>query len=67
MEEKNNCKDRKEKKMKIQDYLIEELKRLNRQNDLLEKQINQGKAAKNEFELIIKNTLAMCEIAKALQ
>ena len=53
--------------MKIEEYMLDELKRLNRRNDLLEKEIN-----KNEFlnltleEEIQKNTLAMCEIAKVL-
>lgn len=51
--------------MEIRDYLLDEMKRLNRRNDILEKNIN-----KNEFtslgveEAIQKNTLAMCEIAK---
>ena len=53
--------------MEVKDYLKDELKRLNRQNDLLEKQINQGKAIKNEPEQIIKNALAMCKIAKAIK
>lgn len=53
--------------MKIEEYMLDELKRLNRRNDLLEKKIN-----KNEFlnlaleEEIQKNTLTMCEIAKVL-
>ena len=53
--------------MGIRDFLNDELKRLNRQNDLLEKEAN-----KNQFvnlgieEAIQKNTLAMCEIAKIL-
>ena len=50
--------------MEIKDYLKDELKRLNRMNDLLEKKINQGQAAGYEPEQIVKNTLAMCEIAK---
>lgn len=51
--------------MNIRDYLLDEMKRLNRLNDSLEKNIN-----KNEFtslgveETIQKNALAMCEIAK---
>ncbi len=53
--------------MEIRDYLKDELKRLNRRNDLLEKEAN-----KSQFinlgveEAIQKNTLAMCEIAKVL-
>lgn len=52
--------------MDIKDYLLDEMKRLNRRNDILEKQAN-----KSEFvdlgveETIQKNALAMCEIAKA--
>lgn len=52
--------------MSIQDYLMDELKRLNRMNDLLEKQINQGKAFNNEPEQIICNVRAMCSIADRL-
>lgn len=50
--------------MNINDYLKDELKRLNRMNDLLEKKINQGQAMNDEPEQIICNVLAMCEIAK---
>lgn len=50
--------------MEIKDYLKDELKRLNRMNDLLEKKINQGNAINNEPEQIICNVNAMCEIAK---
>ena len=52
--------------MEIKDYMLDEMKRLNRRNDILEK-----KANKSEFvnlgleEAIQKNALAMCEIAKA--
>ncbi len=49
--------------MGINDYLKDELKRLNRMNDLLEKKINQGQAVNNEPEQIVNNVLAMCEIA----
>lgn len=54
--------------MEIREYILDEMKRLNRRNDILEKQVN-----KSEFvnlgieEAIQKNALAMCEIAKALQ
>ena len=57
--------EKKKKSMNIRDYLLDEMKRLNRRNDILEKNIN-----KNEFtslgveEAIQKNALAMCEIAK---
>ena len=50
--------------MNINDYLKDELKRLNRMNDLLEKKINQGQAINDEPEQIVFNVLAMCEIAK---
>lgn len=52
--------------MEIKDYLLDEIKRLNRRNDILEKRAN-----KSEFvnigieEAIQKNALAICEIAKA--
>lgn len=53
--------------MEIQDYLKDELKRLNRMNDLLEKKINQGNAKSNEPEQIVKNTNAMCKIADVIR
>lgn len=49
--------------MNVNDYLKDELKRLNRMNDLLEKKINQGQAINDEPEQIVFNVLAMCEIA----
>lgn len=52
------------RKMNITDYLKDEIKRLNRLNDGLEKKINQGNAVNNEPEQIICNVNAMCEIAK---
>lgn len=53
--------------MEIKDYLLDELKRLNRQNDLLEKQVNKSDSILIPvYEAINKNTLAMCEIAKVL-
>ena len=39
--------------MEIQDYLKDELKRLNRMNDLLEKKINQDLVISNEPEQIV--------------
>lgn len=53
--------------MDLRDYLKDELKRLNRMNDLLEKNINQGVATKSEPEQIVNNVLAMCEIANKLK
>lgn len=53
--------------MEVKDYLKDELKRLNRRNDLLEKQLN-SEVYINCLaieEQIKNNTLAMCEIAKA--
>lgn len=49
--------------MNTSDYLLDELKRLNRMNDLLEKKINQGNGFNNDPEQIVKNVNAMCEIA----
>lgn len=56
----------KEKKMEIKDCLKDELKRLNRINDLLEKQINQGSIKDSEPEQIVNNVKAMCEIANTI-
>ena len=52
--------------MKIRDYMLDEMKRLNRLNDYLEKTINKS----NNLNLAIyqeiqKNAIAMVEIAKA--
>lgn len=47
----------------IQAKLEEELKRLNRLNDKLEKAF-ESSINKNEPEQIVKNIYAMCEIAK---
>lgn len=44
------------------EILIQEIKRLNRLNEVYEKNILKEKYD-NEPELIIKNVLAMCEIA----
>lgn len=52
--------------METQDYLKDEMKRLNRMNDILEKRINQGKGNNAEPERIVHNVKAMCEIAIAL-
>lgn len=53
--------------MEIKDYLKEEMKRLNRRNDLLEKNLNQSNIVKIDIEEQIKNNvLAMCEITKTL-
>lgn len=51
---------------KINIILLDELKRLNRQNDLLEKKINTNTLTDNEPEQVVKNVLAMCEIADRL-
>ncbi len=53
--------------MEVEYYLKDEMKRLNRMNDLSEKKINQGNAMDNEPEQIVNNVLAMCEIAKILR
>lgn len=53
--------------METKDYLKDELKRLNRRNDLLEKEVNKTTSTNLAIEETIKNnTLAMCEIAKVL-
>lgn len=52
--------------MEVKDYLIDELKRLNRMNELLEKQINQGSVKDDEPERIVSNVKAMCEIANTI-
>ena len=48
--------------MEMQVYLKDELKRLNRMNDLLEKEFNQGSIKNSEPEQIVNNVQAMCEI-----
>lgn len=53
--------------MNTVEYLKDELKRLNRMNDLLEKKINKGEAINKEPEQIVDNVLAMCEIANSLR
>ncbi len=52
--------------MEIRDYLKDEIKRLNRMNDLLEKKINQWQTINNEPEQIVCNVKAMCEIANII-
>lgn len=53
--------------MNTVEYLKDELKRLNRMNDLLEKEINKGAVINKEHEQIVDNVLAMCEIANSLR
>lgn len=50
--------------MKIEEILLDEMKRLNRLNDSLEKMIIKEKAFNNEPEQIVCNIEAMCQIAK---
>lgn len=52
--------------MKVEDYLKDEIKRLNRMNDILEKKINTSTLIDNEPEQIVNNVLAICEIASKL-
>lgn len=52
--------------MEIRDYLLDEMKRLNRINDGLEKKINQGKNFNDEPEQIVCNVKAMCDIAEII-
>lgn len=54
--------------MEIRDYLKDELKRLNRRNDLLEKETNKTTIIRLDIDEQIKNNaLTMCEIAKTLK
>lgn len=54
--------------MEIRDYLKDELKRLNRRNDLLEKETNRTTIIRLDTDEQIKNNaLTMCEIAKTLK
>ena len=51
--------------MNITEYLKDEIKRLNRINDLLEKEVNKSTYSNViTYEIIQKNTLAICEVAK---
>lgn len=53
--------------MEVKDYLLDELKRLNRINDILEKEFNKSNNVNLAIgETIQKNTSAMCEITKVL-
>ncbi len=54
--------------IEIREYLKDELKRLNRMNDLLEKDINTGKLNVEPEQIvnIVNNVKAMCEIAITL-
>ena len=52
--------------MDIRDYLLDEIKRLNRLNDGLEKKINREQAINNEPEQIVCNIQALCEIANII-
>ena len=52
--------------METRDYLTDELKRLNRMNDLLEKKINQNQAVNNEPEQVVNNVKAMYQIVNAI-
>lgn len=53
--------------MKAEDYMLDEIKRLNKLNSDLEKYVNDKNNTTANlaiYEQIQKNTLAMCEIAK---
>ena len=52
--------------MDIKDYLKDEIKRLNRINDLLEKKINQKEIPNGEPEQIVNNVNAMYQIAQCM-
>lgn len=52
--------------MEIRDYMLDEMKRLNRLNDKLEKIVNKSDNLNLAiYQEIQKNALAMVEIAKA--
>ena len=52
--------------MEIEDYMLDEIKRLNRLNENLEEKINKNDNCNLAiYQEIQKNALAMCEIAKA--
>ena len=53
--------------MEIKDYLLDEMKRLNRMNDNLEKRINTNAITNNEPEQVVNNVIAMCEIARSIK
>ena len=53
--------------MKINDYLIDELKRLSRLNDILEKEISKKTIIGKEPEQIVNNVETMCEIANTVK
>lgn len=53
--------------MERTDYLNDEMKRLNRINDLLEKEANKGNCTNLAiYEVIQKNTSTMCKIAEVI-
>lgn len=52
--------------MNIRDYMLDEMKRLNRLNDRLEETVDKSDNLNLAiYQEIQKNALAMCEIAKA--
>ncbi len=52
--------------MNIQDYLLDEMKRLNRLNDNLEKKIIKEEIFRNEPEQIVCNVNSICKISDAI-
>ena len=53
--------------MNFKDYLKDEMKRLNRMNDLLEKEANKSSYVNLAiYEEIQKNTSTMCKIAEVI-
>lgn len=52
--------------MNIKEILLDEIKRLNRLNDNLEKKINKEEVFSNEPEQIVCNVEAMCDIARII-
>ncbi len=52
--------------MEVRDYLKDELKRLNRINNLLEEKVKTNTFMNGEPEQIVNNVLAMCKIAEVI-
>lgn len=53
--------------MEIKYYLLDEVKRLNRMNDLLEKELIRNKGTNLAiYEVIQKNTSTICDIVEVL-
>lgn len=54
-------------KRPVRDYLADELKRLNRINDKMEKNVNIDNVFNEPEQKIVNNVLAMCQIANTIK